>query len=100
MVEASSPCALGKNAKKTSSCCKGGAAAKTESKCCFQQLQAEQPVLISFNFSNTVINHVSFNVFSIQPGVIKSKYNLAYLDGPPGPISVAPRYISFRSFRV
>lgn len=68
--------------------------------CCNPQLQAEHPVKISLNFPQIVNDLFSVHIFVYKPVVLKEKFNLAYLNGPPGLASDIPLYLSTHNFRL
>ena len=78
--------------------CKPGASDKTDKTCCIKQFQAVVPNQISLNtdiLKLSVIHHFDQQVYFFQ-----SKFNLAYLDGPPGQTSPIPLYILTHHFRI
>ena len=79
---------------------KADATKKGDCSCCLnKQLQADQLGKISFNSALILSGYAFLNVLP-QSLVLKTKFNLAYLDGPPGPISPTPHYIHFHNFRI
>ena len=97
-----SHCLVKKPETSTSTChyCKTGTKSKSESSCCLKQLQADQPTQISLNFQQVDTSHTPLDVLPQTNPFLKTKFNLAYLDGPPGPISNTPFYILSHSFRI
>ena len=74
---------------------------RTDCNCCIsKQLQAEQPTKISFNPAPIFSSYALLDVLSQQSFAPKAEFNLAYLNGPPGPISDTPLYIHLRNFRI
>ena len=75
---------------------------KSKCDCCaHKQLQADVPTKASFQIPQTpVLGYAFLDILSASSVVFKSKFNLAYLNGPPGPISESPRYIHFHNFRI
>ena len=74
---------------------------KSDCSCCInKQLQADQPIRISFYAPQIVIGYSSLAILLQQQLVLKAKFNLAFLDGPPGPISDSPLYIHFHNIRI
>jgi hypothetical protein len=68
--------------------------------CCNPKLQADYPSKISINITPIFTELVSLDFSSQQFSVIKTKLNLAFVDGPPGSDSDTPLYIHFRNFRI
>ena len=78
--------------------CKPSTSNKTDKTCCTKQFQAVVPNPISLNaniLQLSVIRHLD------QPAYFfHSKFNLAYLYGPPGQTSQIPLYILTHHFRI
>ncbi len=75
--------------------------ASTKDHCCKTQYQADLPSSFSYNKaiqSATVFASLESLVDPIS--FPRAKFDLAYLDGPPGPISNTPFYIQFRNLRI
>ena len=72
-----------------------------EKTCCHQQLQAIQETQSSLK-SNIPQLFAGSPLAGIPPQTYfqKSLFNLAYLDGPPGPVFETPFYILSHSFRI
>ena len=78
--------------------CKPSTSNKTDKTCCIKQFQAVVPNQISLNTNIpqlSFIRHLNQHGYSLQ-----SKFNLAYLDGPPGQTSQIPLYILTHHFRI
>ncbi len=71
-----------------------------DNSCCKPQLQADNPVKISFNLTHIINDFSPLDVFIHQQIGLKEKFNLAYLDGPPGPVSEIPLYLITHNFRI
>jgi len=79
---------------------KSSAPVKAEKDCCKPQLQADHPVKISFEFSQLVSDLSLIDVFIDHKILLKEKFNLAYLNGPPGLASEVPLYLFTHNFRL
>lgn len=74
---------------------------KRECSCCItQQLQADPPAKISLHIPQSIIGYLSVSVLPSAVFVLKDQFNLAFLNGPPGPISKTPLYIHLHNFRI
>lgn len=71
-----------------------------DNSCCKPQLHADTIVKASFNFTQIALDFSVVDIFTYQPTALKDKFNLAYLDGPPGPTSEIPLYLITHSFRI
>ena len=75
--------------------------AKGTCDCCVtKQLPADSAASISLNIPKIILGYLSSNVLTVQFPPLKTKFNLAYLDGPPGPNSKTPLYIQSHNFRL
>ncbi len=73
---------------------------KNNCDCCVtKQSQADSPISLSSNVPQVMLGYLSSN-FSLTQVCIKNKFNLAYLDGPPGPIAEIPLYLQSHNFRI
>ena len=74
---------------------------KGNCECCkTKQLQADLPTKMSFDPVQVIIGQMSL-LGSFQKSLFfKDEFNLAYLNGPPGPIAQTPLHISFHNFRI
>ena len=80
---------------------KAAAPVKGTCDCCVtKQLPADSAANISLNIPKVILGDLSSNILSNPFSIIKTKFNLAYLDGPPGPISDIPLYIQSHNFRI
>ena len=80
---------------------KASAPMKSNCECCVsKRLQADQLTKNSFEISKVVTGYVFSNVFPSTISILKDKFNLAYLNGPPGPASDTPLYIHLRNIRL
>lgn len=68
--------------------------------CCIQQLQADLLTKFSFTIKPSLTAFVFSDSRPHERLVLKSKFNLSYLDGPPGPVADSPLYIHFRNLRI
>ena len=78
--------------------CKPNTSNKTDKTCCIKQFHAVVPNQISLTtniLQLSVIRHLDQQGYFLQ-----SKFNLAYLDGPPGQTSQIPLYILTHHFRI
>ncbi len=93
-IEKSMPaCHLHKNKPSTPS--------KNNCSCCAtKQLQAEQASKISLDGLKTVNHFVFLSVLPAQSSALKTKFNLAYLHGPPGLYADISLYIQNHNLRL
>ena len=68
--------------------------------CCNPQLQADHPAKIFLKIPQTVNDFVLLSILFPQQFVFQDRFNLACLNGPPGPISDPPLYILSHNFRI
>lgn len=71
-----------------------------EGDCCKPQLQAEQSARTILSATQIVTDLIPVEFLPQQIFALKGKFNLAYLDGPPGPVSETPLYITVHNFRL
>ena len=68
--------------------------------CVTKQLPADSADKISLNIPKVIIGSLSSNILAVQFCPLKTKFNLAYLDGPPGPVAQSPLYLQSHNFRL
>ena len=76
---------------------------QSDCNCCLTKkfLQSDSLTKISFYHpSQVILGYAPISVLPQPCSVVKSSYNLAFLDGPPGPLADSPLYIHFRSIRI
>ncbi len=75
---------------------------KSNALCCHVQLQANLLTKFSLDTLPTVSNLFPTDLILTHSAILKNKFNLAFLDGPPVPGSVfeTPRFIHFRNIRI
>ena len=68
--------------------------------CVTKQLPADSTANISLNIPKVTFSYLSSNILSNPFSIIKTRFNLAYLDGPPGHYSEIPLYLKSHAFRI
>jgi hypothetical protein len=69
--------------------------------CCKEKkLQADLPNKVSVDTPQGVVSFLPLSILPQQILSPKDQFTFASLDGPPGPSSDIPRYISFHNFRI
>lgn len=65
-----------------------------------KKLQADLRAQSSIPTAQEVIGYLSFHVSPQYAMPFKNKLTIAYLDGPPGPVSDTPLYLTHHNFRI
>ena len=75
---------------------------KGDCDCCLTKklLQADALTKISFKPEQIFVGFTTEDVSSELSLVLKPQFNLAFLDGPPGPTVESPLYIHFHNIRI
>ena len=68
--------------------------------CVSKQSSADSAVNFSLRVPQILLGYLSLNMLSSPFSPVKTKFNLAYLDGPPGHYSEIPLYLKSHAFRI